>query len=337
VELETAVNARCTLPLACRALLAAVAITAAIAPAGPAAHAQEPAWPSKVIRLIVPFPPGGGFDGISRPFAERLGAALGHAVIIDNRPGAAGNIGAEIAARAAPDGYTLLFANTFLTTNPALYKALPYDPIRDFAPISRVGLTLSALSVHPSVPARNLKELMAYSQSKPLNYGTPGIGTSAHLVGEMLNLDGTLRTQHIPYKGTGQAISDAVGGQIDLVIGSLGLQLQFLRAGKLRGIAVMGPSRSMMMPDLPTLSEQGVPVQTVNWYALFAPARTPDALLRRLNATSVQVLAQPELIERLRVAGYETGSSTPEALAALLRTEIEMWRRVVMQAGIPQE
>ena len=294
-------------------------------------------YPSKPVRMIVPFPPGGGFDGISRPFGERLGSMLGQPVVIENRAGAGGNIGAELAARAPADGYTLLFANTFLTTNPAIYKSLNYDPIKDFAPISRVGATNTAISVHPSVPARDLKELIAYSFTKTLNYGTPGVGTMPHLVGEMLNLEGTMRLQHIPYKGTGLAINDVLGGQIDMVIVPMSAVAQHIRAGKLRGIAVLSPKRASIMPELPSLMEQGVPIQGVTWYALFAPAATPVPVIRRLNEAAVQVLAQSDVIERLRGAGYEPESSTPEALAERLRTEIQMWQRVVVQAKIPRE
>jgi tripartite-type tricarboxylate transporter receptor subunit TctC len=303
----------------------------------PGAGAQTQGYPSRPIRMIVPFPPGGGFDGIARPFAERLGPILGQPVVIEHRPGAGGNIGAEIAARAAPDGYTLLFANTFLTTNPAVNKSPGYDPLKDFVAISRVGAVNTALAVHPSVPAGDLQELIALSKKKALHFGTPGVGTMPHLIGEMLNLDGTMRLVHVPYKGSAPAIADTLGGQIEIVITPLSNVVQHIRAGKLRGIAVLSASRAAIMPELPTFTEAGIPVQAQTWYGLFAPSGTPEAALKRLHEGSVQALAQPEVVERLRKAGYEPGSSAPEALAATLRSDLERWIRVVERAKIPRE
>jgi tripartite-type tricarboxylate transporter receptor subunit TctC len=308
----------------------------ALAAASFAALAQP--YPSRPIRLIVPFPPGGGFDGIARPFAEKLGTLLGQSLVVENRAGAAGNVGAEVAARAAPDGYTLLFANDFLATNPPMLKSTGYDPLKDFIPISRVGTVATALVTHPGVPAGNLKELMALSKARPLNFGTPGVGSVPHLVGEMMNLEGVMRLVHVPYKGTGPAITDAIGGQIDVVITTLAALAPHIRAGKLRGIGVIGPNRAAFMPELPTFSEAGGPPINANiWYGLFAPAGTPEPSLRRLHEASVQALAQQDLIERLRKAGYEPGSSTPEALGTLLRNDLEKWRRVVREANIPRE
>ncbi len=295
-------------------------------------------YPSRPVRLIVPFPPGGGFDGIARPFAEKLGSLLGQALVIENRAGAAGNIGAEVAARAAPDGYTLLFANDFLATNPPMLKSTAYDPLKDFVPITRVGTVATALVTHPSVPASNLKELMALSKTRPLNFGTPGVGSVPHLVGELMNLEGVMRLVHVPYKGSGPAITDGLGGQIDIVITTLSSLAPHIRAGKLRGIGVIGPNRAGFMPDLPTFGEAGgPPINADIWYGLFAPAGTPEPALRRLHEASVQALAEPDLLERLRKAGYDPGSSTPEALGTLLRNDLEKWRRVVNDAKIPRE
>ncbi len=300
------------------------------------AHAQS--YPSRLIRLIVPFPPGGGFDGIARPFSEKLALALGQPVIIENRPGATGNIGAEIVARAAPDGYTLLFANDFLATNPAMYQSLPYDSVKDLLPITKVGTVPMVLAIHPGVPARNLKELVALSKNKPLNFGTPGVGTNSHFLGEMLNLEGVMRLVHVPYKGSGPAVADTVGGQIEIVITSLPSVAPFMRAGKLRGIAVLGANRVPSVAELPTLAEEGIPGTQVDlWYGVFAPAGTPDAVIRRLNEASAQALAQPDLIERLKKAGYEVVTSTPEALAAQLKADLQRWERVVREAKIPKQ
>jgi tripartite-type tricarboxylate transporter receptor subunit TctC len=307
-----------------------------LALAATAALAQT--YPTHPIRLIVPFPPGGGFDGIARPFAEKVSSLLGQNLVIENRAGAAGNIGAEVAARATPDGYTLLFANDFLATNPPMLKSTSYDPLKDFVPITKVGTVATALVIHPGVAANNLKELIALSKSKPLNFGTPGVGSVPHLVGEMMNLEGVMRLVHVPYKGSGPAITDAIGGQIDVVITTLSSLAPHVRAGRLRGIAVIGPNRASFMPELPTFSELGgPPINADIWYGLFAPAGTPEPALRRLHEASVQALALPDLVERLRKAGYEPGSSTPEALAAQVKTDLEKWRRVVNDANIPRE
>jgi tripartite-type tricarboxylate transporter receptor subunit TctC len=295
-------------------------------------------YPSRPIRLIVPFPPGGGFDGIARPFAEKLSTLLGQNLVIENRAGAAGNVGADVAARSPADGYTLLFANDFLATNPPMLKSTSYDPVKDFVPITKVGTVATALATHPSVPASNLKELMALSKTKPLNYGTPGVGSVPHLIGEMMNLEGVMRLVHVPYKGSGPAITDAIGGQIDIVITTLSSLAPHMRAGRLRGIGVIGPNRAPFMPELPTFSEAGGPPLNADiWYGLFAPAGTPQPAIARLHEASVQALAQPDLVERLRKAGYEPVSSTPEALGTLVKNDLEKWRRVVADAKIPRE
>jgi tripartite-type tricarboxylate transporter receptor subunit TctC len=306
-------------------------------PAQPTARGADPAYPVRVIRMIVPFPPGGGFDGISRPYTEKLSGLLGQPVIIENRPGAGGNIGAQLVARAAPDGYTLLLANPFLTSNPAIDKASGYDPVKDFAPITRIGSVSNVIAVHPSVPAKDLKELIALSKKRPLNYGTPGVGTATHLICEMLNLDGTINLVHVPYKGSGPAIADTLGGQIDMVVTPVSNVTQHIRAGKLRGIAVMGSKRAAVMPELPTFIEAGIPLQAETWYGVFAPAGTPAPVLKRLYEASLQVMAQPEVLDRLHKAGYDTGTSTPEQLGETLRTELERWVRVVNEAKLRKE
>ncbi len=296
------------------------------------------AYPSKPVRLIVPFPPGGGFDGIARPFAEKLGTALGQPVVVENKPGAAGNIGAAFAAQQPADGYTLLFANDFLATNPPMYKTTGYDPLKDFAPISRVGTTPTAIAANPNLQAKDAKELAVLSKKKPLNFGTPGIGSVPHLVGELINLEGAMALVHVPYKGTGPAITDTIGGQIELVITTLSSLTPHIRAGKLRGIAVVQPKRADSMPELPTLAESGGPAISAEiWYGLFVPAGVPADIRKRLHEASVQALAQADLVERLKKAGYEVGSSSPEALGTLLKGELGKWTRVVNDAKIPRD
>ncbi len=301
-----------------------------------AAHAQG--YPSRPIKMIVPFPPGGGFDAIARPFSEKLSALIGQPVLIENRPGAGGNIGTEAAKRATPDGYTLFFANDLLSTNPNLYNSVPFDSIHDFVPITMVGTTAVAMAINPSVPAKDVKELMALSQGKPLYFGTPGVGSGPHLFGEMLNLNGTMKLVHVPYKGTMPAVTDTIGGQIQMVITSLSSIAPHIRAGRLRGVCVLSEKRAALMPELPTLAESGLPgVNYEVWYGLFAPAGTPESVLRRVREAAVEALAQPDLMERLRRAGYEPTASTPEVLAALIKGDLEKWRRVVNDANIPRQ
>ena len=293
-----------------------------------AATVSGQSYPSRPIRLIVPFPPGGGFDAIARPFGEKLSAILGQNLIIDNRAGASGNVGADVAAKSSPDGYTLLLANDFLATNPPMLKSTSYDPVKDFVPITKVGTVATALATHPGVPANNLKELIALSKRKPLTFGTPGVGS-------VFVQDPSLPAG---YKGSGPAITDAIGGQIDIVITTLSSLAPHIRAGRLRGIGVIGPNRASFMPELPTFREAGgPPIDAAIWYGLFAPVGTPQPALARLHEASVQALAQPDLVERLRKAGYEPASSTPEALGTLVRNDLEKWRRVVADARIPRE
>ena len=296
-------------------------------------------YPNRPVRLVVPFPPGGGFDGIARPFAERLSVALGQPVVVDNRPGAGGNIGAESVARAPADGYTLLFANDFFGTNPNLYKEIKFDAVKDFAPISLIGSTQMAIAVNPSrVKATNAASLRAESQDRPLQFGTPGVGTSPHLFGELYGFNTGTKVQHIPYRGTGPAIADAVGGQIDMVLVTVPSLVAHIQSGKLRGITVIGgDKRSPLIPGVPTLAENGVGATHDLWYGLFAPAQTPPEVLRRLREATAAVLAQKDLVERLRQLGYEVTPSTPEVLAQRVKDDLVKWKQVVERAKVTIE
>ena len=310
-------------------------LAAALALASASAFAQN--FPDHTIRMVVPFPPGGGFDGIARPFAERLSKELGQAVIIDNRAGAGGNIGAELVAKSPADGYTLLFANDFLGTNPNLYKEIHYNPVKDFAPISMVGSTQMVIAVNPSrVSATDAKSLKALSQKAPLQYGTPGVGTSPHLFGEMYGFTTGTKMQHVPYKGTGPAITDAIGGQIDFALVTVPSVVPQARAGKLRPLMVFGGNkRSPLLPDVPTVQEQGV--KDVNhdvWYGLFAPAGTSPEVLKKLQVATAKVLAEPDLQKNLRELGYEVTPSTPEALGVRVKSDLAKWKVVVDRAKI---
>jgi tripartite-type tricarboxylate transporter receptor subunit TctC len=294
-------------------------------------------YPNHPVRLVVPFPPGGGFDGIARPFAERLSRELGQPVVVDNRPGAGGNIGAELVAKSPADGYTLLFANDFLGTNPNLYKEIRYDPVKDFAPITMVGSTQMVIAVNPArVKATDAKSLKAASQDNPLQYGTPGVGTSPHLFGELYGFSTGTRMQHVPYKGTGPAITDAIGGQIDFALVTVPSVVPHARSGKLRPLMVFGGNkRSPLLPDVPTVQEQGV--KDVNhdvWYGMFAPAGTPADVLARLRDASARALAQPDLVKNLREQGYEVTPSTPEALGERVKSDLAKWKLVVERAKI---
>ena len=309
---------------------------ALLALASAAAFAQGN-YPDHTIRMVVPFPPGGGFDGIARPFAERLGKALGQAVIVDNRPGAGGNIGAELVAKAPADGYTLLFANDFLGTNPNLYKEIHYNPVKDFAPISMVGSTQMVIAVNPSrVQATDAKSLKELSLKHPLQYGTPGVGTSPHLFGELYGFTTGTKMQHVPYKGTGPALTDAVGGQIDFALVTVPSVVPLAKAGKLRPLMVFGGNkRSPLLPDVPTVQEQGV--QNVNhdvWYGVFAPAGTPPEVMKKLEAATAKALADASLQKNLRELGYEVTPSTPQALGDRVKADLAKWKQVVDRAKI---
>jgi len=308
---------------------------AVLALASAAACAQG--FPDHTIRMVVPFPPGGGFDGIARPFAERLGKELGQAVIVDNRPGAGGNIGAELVAKAPADGYTLLFANDFLGTNPNLYREIHYHPVKDFAPISLVGSTQMVIAVNPTrVKATDAAGLKAESQQHTLQYGTPGVGTSPHLFGELYAFTTGTRMQHVPYKGTGPAITDTIGGQIDFALVTVPSVVPQAKAGKLRPLMVFGGNkRSPLLPDVPTVQEQGV--NGVNhdvWYGLLAPAGTPPEVLKKLQAATTKVLAEPDLVKNLRELGYEVTPSTPEQLGERVKSDLAKWKQVVERAKV---
>jgi tripartite-type tricarboxylate transporter receptor subunit TctC len=219
-----------------------------------------------------------------------------------------------------------------------MYANTGYDPVKDFAPITRVALATTGLAINPNLPAKNLKELIELSKKKPLNFGTPGIGSLPHLVGEQFNLEGVMRLVHVPYKGSGPAITDTMGGQIEMVMTTLAGIAPHIRSGKLRGIAVVGPNRASFMPDLPTFQEgSGYAVDADIWYGLFMPAGTPAAIQGRVREAALQALAQPDLVERLKKLGYEPQTSTPEELAATVKTGLEKWTRVVREAKIPRE
>lgn len=320
--------------------LCAAALIAAV-PASTAAAAERADYPSRPIRLVVPFVAGGSTDIIARVVGQKLAEQWGKQVVVDNRPGANGVIAMEIVARAVPDGYTLVLgyiAN--LGTAPALNPKLPYDPIKDYAPISHIASAPSIGVVHPGVPAKNLQELIALARAKPesVSFGSAAVGSIGHLSGELINRMAGVRMQHVPYKGGGQAVTDVLAGQIQMVIIGMTAVTPHVRAGRLRPILMTGAKRSFAFPDVPTVAEQGFPGFAADaWYGLLAPAKTPRAIVDQLNAAVVRIVALPESKERLAAVGFEIVGSSPEAFAKLIREDIPKWNKVVREGAIRGE
>ncbi len=295
------------------------------------------AYPDRPIRMLLPYPPGAGSDVIVRLLAQKLGDNLGQQIVVDNRGGAGGNIGMGLAAIAPPDGYTLIFALTSqLAINPALYKKLPYDPVRDYAPITLVGSAPYVLVVHPSLAATSVRELIALAKARhdQLTFASAGNGSGAHLAAELLKSLGGIGMIHVPYKGAGPALPDLIAGQVQLMFATHAATGQHVRAGRLRALAVTTLRRAPALPDLPTIAESGVPgYDSSVWYALLAPAGTAASVVKRLHGEVVRVLSSPELRSRLGVEAIEPIGSTPEALAAHIRSELAKWAKVVAESG----
>ncbi len=295
-------------------------------------------WPTKPVRLIVPYPPGGSADILARAIGQKLGDGLGQQVLIDNRPGAGTAIGAEATAKAAPDGYTILLGTVSShAINPALNPGLKFDPIRDFAPISLVASIPFALVVHPSLPAKSVKELVALAKSKPgaLNYSSAGNGTSNHLAGELFkSMTGTFMV-HIPYKGSAPALNDLIAGQVQLMFDLVLTTAPHVKSGAVRAIAVTGRERSAALPGVPTVAESGVPGYEVTaWFGFFAPAGTPAAVVNALNAETVKAMKLTDLRERLGSQGAEPVTNSPEQFAGYVKDELTKWTRVVKASGM---
>jgi len=293
-------------------------------------------YPTKPIRMIVGFAPGGGTDTTARAISSKLGELLGQQVIIDNRAGAAGNIATEMVAKANPDGYTLLLGTiAALAINPSLYRTkLPFDSVRDFAPIIQAVDSTNILSVHPSVQAGTVKELIALAKTKPLNYGSSGVGGTGHLAGELFDTMAGVKMTHIPYKGGGPAMIDLIGGQVQLVYATAASAVPQIKAGKIKGIAVTTAKRSALMPNIPTIAESGLPgFDANNWYGLLAPAKTPRAIVMRLNAEVTKVLMMPDVKSFLFNQGLDPAPGTPEQFGAYIKLEMAKWAKVVKDSG----
>jgi len=313
----------------CAAWIALVAGTGPFVPA----HAQ---YPNKPVRFILPFPPGGGTDTLARILGGKLAEGLGQQVVLDNRPGAGANIGAEIAAKSPPDGYTLLMGNVAHAINVSLYSKLNYNFLRDFAPVSLLASTPNIVVVHPSVPAKSVKELVALAKARPhqLDFASSGSGSSAHLAGVLFQQLAGVQMNHIPYKGGGPAVIALVSGQVAVGFATTPSVIGHIKAGKLRGLAVTGPKRAQSTPDLPTVSEAGVTgYEVTGWYGVLVPAGTPKDVIARLNAESVKVIRLPDVKERVETAGFETLGTTPEEFGAFMKSEVEKWTKVVKASG----
>jgi tripartite-type tricarboxylate transporter receptor subunit TctC len=300
-----------------------------------AASAQD-AWPSRPIRFILPFPPGGGTDILGRLIAERLSAHLGQPVVAENRGGAGGNVGTEAAAKSAPDGYTIVLVAPSLAISPTLYAKINYDPVKDFAPVSLVATVPNVMVTQPSLPGQ-LVEFIAFAKSKPgaLNFGSGGAGTSNHLAGELFNLVTGAKLVHIPYKGVNLAMQDVLAGNVHLVFIGTPAAAPHIRAGRLRALALVAPQRSSALPDVPTVAEAGLrDFEVTTWYGVLAPAGTPKNVVTRLNTELVKIMHSPELKEKLAATGTEPLTSTPEEFAAYIQREIAKWGDVIRKAGV---
>jgi tripartite-type tricarboxylate transporter receptor subunit TctC len=301
---------------------------------------SQATYPAKPVRLVSPSSAGGGSDIIARIVAPKLTERLGQQVIVENRPGAGTVIGSDHVAKAAPDGYTLLLGIATLATNPALLKKMPYDAVRDLAPITQVAQSPNVLVVHPSIPVKSVKELIAFVRARPgqLTFASAGLGTNPHMTFELFRSMAKLDVVHVPYKGSAPAITDLIGGHVAMMSATALTGIPQIRAGRLRGLGVTSAKRSASAPELPTLDEAGVPgYEATQWYGVLAPAKTPPEIVKRLNAELVQILQLPDVKERLAGDGAEPVGDTPEQFGKFIRAEIAKWAQVARDAGIKQE
>ena len=307
----------------------------------PAAAPAQDAWPSRPLRMVAPFPPGGTTDVLGRIIAQRLSDALGRQVLVENRPGAGGNLGNEFAARLPPDGYNILLSSSAqLVTNVHLYKRLGFDPLNDFSPVSQVASSGQVLVVHPSIPVKTVQQLVAIARAKPdsLNFGSGGRGTPAHVAGEVFQVATGTKLVHVPYKGGGLAVIDLVAGQIDMVLSDMAPAVPQVKAGKLRALAVTSERRSPALPDVPTLVEAGIKGSIPDvWWVLMTPRGTAPAVVARLNAEVGTMMKSPELQERFAQLGITPLHSTPERVTELIRLETPAIGKALKAAGIEPE
>jgi tripartite-type tricarboxylate transporter receptor subunit TctC len=312
--------------------LLAASIGACLCPS----HAPAQSYPARPVRFIVAFAPGGSVDVVARVVGQKLGERLGQQVVIDNRPGAGGNVSAEIAARAAPDGYTIYISSASLVANASLYRKIAYDPIKDFAPITLLASAQSVLVAHPGFPAKTVKDLIALAKKSPgkINYASPGSGSSGHLTMELFKSMAGIDLVHVPYKVMSQLQSDVIAGQIPLAFSTIPGALPHIQSGRMLPLAVSGARRSPALPNVPTVAEAGVPgYEAATWYPVLAPAGTPKAIVDALNAHLVAIVKAPDVQERFVSTGVEPIGSTPQELAAHIKSELRKWAKVVQLSG----
>ena len=306
---------------------------------GAMGHAQN--YPARPLRLIVPTAPGGGTDFTGRLVAAKLSETMGQQVVVENRGGGGGSVGADNAAKATADGYTLLLGSIAThAVNPALYKKLPYDHLKDFAPVSLIGTVPNALVVHPSVPVKSMQEFITYAKANPgkINYGSSGVGSPPHLSMELLRSITGINLVHVPYKGAGPALADLLGGQVQAMCTSLAGLINFVKSGRVRALGVTTAKRNPQLPDVPTIVESGVPGYEVTiWYAVFAPVATPKAIVDKLNAEMVKALNSSEMKERMALQGMDPAPSTPAELTAFVKAESAKWAKVAKDSGATAE
>jgi tripartite-type tricarboxylate transporter receptor subunit TctC len=333
----SAVNPAGSIAMPARLLLGALAM----AFAGTAAAQTGTQFPVKSVRLIVPFPAGGASDFTARTIANRIGAGWGQQVVVDNRAGATGVIGVQLAARSAPDGYTILFASssTFATA-PALTPNLPYDPIKDFAPVSLLVLSPNVMSVHPSLPSQSLKDLIQLAKAKPgqITYASPGIATASHVAGVLFARSAAINLLHVPYKGGSIAVNDVVAGQVHILFGSVSTASPLVRSGRLRALAVTSAKRVTLLPEVPTIAESGFPgYEVVQWFGLVLPAGAPRGIVAKLHQEVVTILSSGDAREPLLKQGFEPVGGTPADFAAHIKSELAKWTRVFKELGLQGE
>ncbi|MGE0315252.1 MAG: tripartite tricarboxylate transporter substrate binding protein [Lautropia sp.] len=317
-----------------RALMKWAALSATLPAAGTAGAAG---FPDKSVKVVVPYGPGGGTDNLMRMLAPALTESLGQTLVIENKPGGASVIGTDLVAKSPPDGYTLLASDLALLVNPGLFPKLPFDTVKDLAGVTMMATAPVLLVVHPSVPAKNLQELLAMARAKPgsMNYASGGNGASTHLAGELMKIAAKVDIVHIPYKGTAPAMNDLLAGQVQMQFAGISTAKQHVESGRLRAIAMTGPKRNQGMPDVPTFIEQGLEgVDADTWWGLYAPSATPADVIARLNKDVTQALRSPALADRLTAAGYVPIANSPAEHTAMMRSMIQRWTDVIKQAGI---
>lgn len=320
----------------CKLSLLAIALSASLV--APVTYAASADFPSRAIKLIVPYPPGGGADIFARTMAEALADEIKQIIVVENKPGANGIIGTDAAAKSIPDGYTIVLGNIGPNAiNDALYPDLPYDSVNDFTPVTLIGYTTHVLAVNPKLPVKTVKELVEYakSASTDLDYASSGLGGSPHLAGELFALTTGIKLLHVPYKGAAPGNSDLIAGHVQLTFNTLPPLVGAIKAGQVRALAVTGNTRTKLLPNVPTIMEAGVPDYDVKtWYGILAPAKTPTAAVNRLNEAFSKILASDKVRHKLEGQGYDVATSTPEEFASFIRAEVKKWDEVVKKANV---